>query len=64
MYEIFQLTHARFEVSCAPGDIVHIAFDGNDDTWTVEEDPENQTYRTRGEAVDRARFIGKDPDFL
>jgi hypothetical protein len=62
-YETFALTNARLEVRCAPGDIVHVAFNGYDVTWTVEEDPEHRIFRNRGEAIDRARFIGRDPDF-
>ena len=62
-YQIFPLSNARIEVRCAPGDIVHVAFNPIDDTWTVEEDSEHRTFRTRGEAVDRARIVGRDPDF-
>jgi hypothetical protein len=62
-YEIFALTHNRIAVRCAPGSVVHIAFSGEDDTWTVEEDPDHQTFHTRGAALNRARIIGKDPDF-
>ena len=62
-YEIFELPNSRFEVRCTPGDMVHIAFDYSDDTWTVEEDPQHIPFRNRGEALDRARLIGRDPDF-
>lgn len=60
---MFPLSNARLEVRCAPGDIVHIAYDPYMDTWAVEEDQEKRTFRNRGEALDRARFLGKDPDF-
>ena len=63
-YEIFDLPNSRFEVRCAPGDIVHIAFDYSDDTWTVEEDPQHILFQNRGEAVNRARLVGRDPDFV
>jgi len=63
-YQMTALPNARYEVRCAPGDIVHFAFDFGNDTWGVEEDPERQVFRTKGEALDRARFIGRDPDFL
>lgn len=62
-YEIFELPNARLEIRCAPGKIVHIKLDVYDDTWAVEEDPEHHKFRTRGDAIDRARFIGGDPDF-
>lgn len=62
-YQMFPLSDARIEIRCAPGDIVHVAFDYQDDTWTVEEDPEHRKFRNRSEAVDRARVVGKDPDF-
>jgi hypothetical protein len=62
-YEQFPLSNARTEVRCSPGDIVHIAYNGLDDTWTVEEDPHHHMFRTKGEALDRARLVGKDPDF-
>ncbi len=62
-YEIFALANTRIEVRCAPGDIVHVAFNVYDDTWVVEEDPEHLAFRTRGEALDRARLVGRDPDF-
>ena len=32
-------------------------------TWSVEEDPGHQRFRSRGEALDRARVLGADPDF-
>jgi hypothetical protein len=62
-YEMLSLPDARIEIRCVPGDIMHIAFNGIDDTWMVEEDPHHAKFRTRGEALDRARLLGKDPDF-
>ncbi|GEM_PF-3399296 len=62
-YELHALTNARLEVRCTSGINVHIAFDGINDRWTVEEDPEHRTYQNRGDALDRARFLARDPDF-
>jgi hypothetical protein len=61
-YEMTVLQNGRLEVRCAPGEIVHITFRFSDDTWAVDEDPERQVFLTRSEALDRARFIGNDPD--
>jgi len=62
-YQIFPLQNARYEIRCAPGDIVHVVWDLRNDTWAVEEDPEHLTYRNRSDAIDRARLVGKDPDY-
>lgn len=62
-YELFRQSNARLEVRCVPGNIVPIAWDPDNDTWTVEEDESHQTFRNQGDALDRARLIGKDPDF-
>lgn len=35
-YELFRQSNARLEVRCAPGNIVHVAWDPYNDTWTVE----------------------------
>jgi hypothetical protein len=63
-YELLPLSNGRLQVRCVPGDILHIAYNALDDAWTVEDDPVHRTFRTRGEAIDRARFLGNDPDFL
>jgi hypothetical protein len=58
---MFLLQNGRIEVRCAPGEIVHIT-PNPDGSWTVDEDPEHRVFPNRGEALDRAREIGEDPD--
>jgi hypothetical protein len=62
-YELIPLLNSRYEVRCVPGDTLHIAFNFRNATWTVEEDPKHQTFRSRDDAVGLARIIGRDPDF-
>jgi hypothetical protein len=62
-YEVFALDSARYEVRCAPGDIRRITWSYGDDMWRVEEDAEHKRFRTKGEAIDRARLLCNDPDF-
>lgn len=62
-YQIMVLQSARYEVRCAPGGIVHVTLNPYNDTWAVDEDPERLPFGTKGEALDRARFIGKAPTF-
>jgi hypothetical protein len=59
-YDLIPDANARLELRRIR-DIVHIAFDPQSDTWTVEEDPEHRSYQNPGEAIDRARLIGKGP---
>jgi hypothetical protein len=61
-YTITVLQTGRLEVRCAPGDIVHMTFHPDDNSWTVDEDSERRVFRNRGEALDCAREIGRDPD--
>ena len=60
-YQIFGLRDGRMAVRCAPGKTVHMT-PHPDGTWTVDEDPEDRVFPNRGQALDRAREIGQDPD--
>jgi hypothetical protein len=59
-YSIFALDDGRIEVRCTSGETNHIAYHGLGETWTVEEDPEHWCFRTRAEALDRARLLAHD----
>jgi hypothetical protein len=60
-YERFPLPSGIVEIRCSPGRITHVRFQ-HDGTWSVDEDKEHGVFKTFGEAEDRAREIGGDPD--
>jgi hypothetical protein len=62
-YQVFRLGDGREEVRCAPGEIVHIGFISAVGEWFVEEDPDRRMFHVYGDALDRARNVGKDPDW-
>jgi len=62
-YETFALTNARLEVRCAPGDIVHVAFMVMTTHGRSKKIQNIGPLGTVARAIDRARFIGRDPDF-
>jgi len=63
-YDKTVLSNGCVEIRCAPGDIVHYRFNISDTKWTVDEDPEHTRFQNEGEALDRARLIGRDPDLF
>ena len=62
-YEILSLSETRRAIRCASGVTVHVVLDRAEGTWTVEEDPEHHRFLEWCQALDRAREVGKDPEF-
>ncbi len=60
-YDRFVLPDGREAIRCAPGENFHMTHHP-DGSWTVDEDPEHRVFPNHGQALDRAREIGQDPD--
>jgi hypothetical protein len=58
------LHSGRLEIQRRSGDVVHVSFDEDSNTWTVDEDSEHLIFRSQEEAELRARLIDPDPDML
>jgi hypothetical protein len=52
------------EFRCTNGKTAHIRFNAGADEWSVEEDESGQKFRNHSDALDLARFICGDPDYL